>query len=42
MGAAIDNGDEAPAELRSEAFVEAEYTTVVLPNRVLTRETYSR
>lgn len=40
-GAAIDSGGtKLPTELRSEAFLEAEYTTVVLPNRVLTRESY--
>ena len=38
--AAGQHADELPETLRSQAFLEAEYTTVVLPNHITTREEY--
>lgn len=38
--AAEQHAAELPAQLRSPAFLDAEYSTVVLPNHVTTREDY--
>lgn len=35
-------GDALPPALRSEAFLSTEYATVILPNRITTREAYLR
>lgn len=40
---AIDEaGDEVPAELRTESFFEAEYSIIVLPQRITTAKEYGR
>ena len=40
--AIADAGDDLPKELRTESFFEAEYSMVVLPNRITTSKEYAR